>query len=57
LARPSDRDDELAEDPAEESAFEPVEPPEPVLSANATGIAPAADPTPRAIASAPIRPM
>jgi hypothetical protein len=57
LARPSARDDELADDPAEESAFDPDDPPEPVLSANATGSAPAADPTPRAIASAPIRPI
>jgi hypothetical protein len=41
------------EDP---SAVEPVDPPEPVRSAKATGIAPTADPTPSAIAKAPTRP-
>jgi hypothetical protein len=35
----------------------PVEPAEPVSSANATGIAAIADPMPNANASAPTRPM
>jgi len=50
---------ERAEEPESRDADEPepVEPPEPVVSAKATGMAAAADPTPRAIASAPTRPM
>ncbi len=42
-----------ADEPGE---LESVEPPEPTLSANATGIAASADPTPSAIANAPTRP-
>jgi len=38
-------------------AAEPVEPPEPLVSANAIGIDTTAEPTPRAIANAPTRPM
>ena len=38
------------------AASEPAEPAEPVVSANAIGIAEIADPTPRASASAPTRP-
>ncbi|MGB6888663.1 MAG: hypothetical protein WBD88_10875, partial [Mycobacterium sp.] len=37
-------------------AAEPVEPAEPLLSANAIGIDASAEPTPRAIANAPTRP-
>ncbi len=50
---------ERAEEPESVDADEPepLDPPEPVVSAKATGIAAAADPTPRAIASAPTRPM
>jgi hypothetical protein len=39
-----------------ESALDPVDPPEPVVSANATGTDATADPTPSATASAPTRP-
>jgi hypothetical protein len=35
---------------------DPVEPPDPVVSANATGTATTADPTPSATAKAPTRP-
>ena len=35
---------------------EPTEPPEPVVSANATGNAPTEDPMPKATASTPTRP-
>ncbi|MBU3749951.1 MAG: hypothetical protein FGM52_05780 [Mycobacterium sp.] len=38
-------------------ALEPVDPPEPVLSAKATGTDTTAEPTPRATAKAPTRPM
>ena len=38
------------------SAFEPVDPPEPVVSAKATGTDGTAKPTPSATASAPTRP-
>ena len=41
----------------ESDALTPVEPAEPVSSANATGIAATADPIPNANASAPTRPM
>jgi hypothetical protein len=44
------------EAPADESALDPVDPPEPVVSANANGIAAAAEPTPKATANAPTRP-
>jgi hypothetical protein len=40
----------------EESVFGPAEPPEPVLSANATGMDATAEPIPSARASAPTRP-
>jgi hypothetical protein len=56
LPRPSARDEELAEPDEAESEFDPVDPPDPVVSAKATGIAPAAEPTPRISASAPTRP-
>lgn len=39
-----------------ESVFDPDEPPEPVVSAKATGIAATAEPTPNATANAPTRP-
>jgi hypothetical protein len=35
---------------------DPVEPPDPVVSANATGTATTAEPTPNATANAPTRP-
>jgi hypothetical protein len=38
------------------AALEPVEPADPIVSANATGIAAAAEPTPKATANAPTRP-
>jgi hypothetical protein len=41
---------------AESEAFDPVDPAEPVVSANATGIDPIAEPTPNATANAPTRP-
>ena len=41
---------------AEPSALEPEAPADPVVSANATGIAPAAEPIPNATANAPTRP-
>jgi hypothetical protein len=48
---------DAGDEPARESAvFEPVEPAEPVVSANATGIATTAEPTPNATANAPTRP-
>ena len=47
-------DDELRDDTAEES--DPDEPRDPAESASAKGIAAAAEPTPRATASAPTRP-
>ena len=45
-----------ASDPEAEVA-DPVEPAEPDVSANAAGIASAAEPTPSATASAPTRPI
>ena len=48
-----DADDEP--DP-ESAAPDPVDPAEPVVSANATGIATTAEPTPNATANAPTRP-
>jgi hypothetical protein len=45
-------DDESDDDESDE----PVEPPEPVVSANATGIDATAAPTPKATANAPTRP-
>jgi len=48
---------DVGAEPARESTvFEPVEPAEPVVSANATGIATNAEPTPNATANAPTRP-
>jgi hypothetical protein len=44
------------EAPADESALDPAAPPEPVVSANASGMAAAAEPMPKATASAPTRP-
>lgn len=58
--RPDRRDGTLAfDDPAgaDEPAPEPVEPAEPVVSANATGNAATAEPIPNATASAPTRPI
>jgi hypothetical protein len=43
-------------DPAESDEFDPVEPAEPVVSANATGTDATAEPTPNATANAPTRP-
>lgn len=43
--------------PEDESALDPVEPEEPVVSAAATGTDAIAEPTPRATANAPTRPM
>ncbi|MEI7546189.1 MAG: hypothetical protein WCJ53_15355, partial [Mycobacteriaceae bacterium] len=48
-----DTDDEPDGEPA---ALDPVEPAEPVVSANATGIATTAEPTPSVTARAPTRP-
>jgi hypothetical protein len=42
--------------PEDESALDPVEPEEPVVSAAATGTDAIAEPTPRATANAPTRP-
>ena len=47
-------DVEVPED--ESAAPDPVDPAEPVVSANATGIATTAEPTPNATANAPTRP-
>jgi hypothetical protein len=41
---------------AESEVSDPVDPAEPVVSANATGIDPIAEPTPNATANAPTRP-
>jgi hypothetical protein len=50
----------VADDPDDPDASaesdDPVEPPDPVVSANATGTATTADPTPSATANAPTRP-
>jgi hypothetical protein len=48
----------LVDDPAVavDDDSEPVDPADPVVSANATGIAAIPDPTPRATANAPTRP-
>jgi hypothetical protein len=48
----------LVDDPAVavDDESEPVDPADPVVSANATGIAAIPDPTPRANANAPTRP-
>lgn len=48
----------LVDDPAVavDDESEPVDPADPVVSANATGIAATAEPTPNAIANAPTRP-
>ena len=54
-ARPARGDGLVAEEAADESD-DPVEPPEPVVSANATGTDATAEPTPNATASAPTRP-
>jgi len=51
-----DEDGEDGEDDDDPSVPDPVEPPEPVRSAKASGIATAAEPTPRATANAPTRP-
>ncbi|MGB6106566.1 MAG: hypothetical protein WBF86_01895, partial [Mycobacterium sp.] len=53
LTRLSGRDD--AESLAAEEP-DPVDPPDPVVSANATGTAAIAEPTPNATANAPTRP-
>ena len=50
-------DDESDDDESDDDeSDEPVEPPEPVVSANATGIDATAAPTPKATANAPTRP-
>ena len=54
LARASDRAAEPEAPDAEEP--DPVDPPDPVISANATGIDATAEPTPNATAKAPTRP-
>lgn len=56
FTRPPGRKDGLDAPDDDESAFDPVDPPEPVVSANATGIHTTAQPTPNAMASAPTRP-
>ncbi|MFM9032701.1 MAG: hypothetical protein ACKOQ4_00125 [Mycobacterium sp.] len=59
LTRPSaraDDDPEPADDSDDAVESEPVDPPDPVVSANAAGIAATAEPTPRATAKAPTRP-
>ncbi len=50
----SDREEDEEEDA--ESVFDPDEPPEPVVSANANGTEATADPTPNTTANAPTRP-
>ena len=50
------RDGRAVDAPADESALAPVEPAEPVVSANATGTDAIAEPTPNATANAPTRP-
>ncbi|MGV1005194.1 MAG: hypothetical protein ACOYEV_10630 [Candidatus Nanopelagicales bacterium] len=45
-----------ADTDGESDAAEPVDPPEPVVSANAIGTAAIAEPTPNATANAPTRP-
>lgn len=47
---------EAADTDRESAAAEPLDPAEPVVSANASGTAAIAEPTPRANASAPTRP-
>ena len=54
--RTGPRTDTLVDDPAEADDSEPTDPAEPVVSANATGTAAIAEPTPNATASAPTRP-
>ena len=51
---PDDVVDVESDDAAESE--DPVEPPDPVVSANATGTATTAEPTPNATANAPTRP-
>ena len=55
-AAPRDAADDVDPDEAVDASDEPVEPPEPVVSANATGTDATAAPTPRATANAPTRP-
>ena len=53
--RPERRDGDVDFEASADEAFA-LEPEDPVVSANATGIAATADPTPKAMASAPTRP-
>ena len=46
----------VATDPSDPEPTDPADPAEPVVSANATGIAPTADPIPNATANTPTRP-
>ena len=55
VARPGLDAEELEESDVADDA--PVDPPEPVVSASATGIAANPEPTPSATAKAPTRPM
>lgn len=58
-SRPERRDGALVEDPGDREASvepDPVDPADPVVSANATGIDPTTEPTPKATARAPTRP-
>jgi hypothetical protein len=48
--------EEADPDAAESAELDPAEPPEPVVSANATGTDATAEPTPNATANAPTRP-
>ena len=54
--RPAPRAGRAVDVPEGESALDPVEPEEPVVSAAATGTDAIAEPTPRATANAPTRP-
>ena len=54
--RTDDLADDLADDEADDESEDPVEPADPVVSANATGTDATAEPTPNATANAPTRP-
>ena len=49
-------DDDAPTDDDDSDALEPVDPDDPEVSANATGIAANPEPTPKATANAPTRP-
>jgi hypothetical protein len=55
-AAPREGADDAGDDEADGASDEPAEPPEPVVSATATGTDATAEPTPSATANAPTRP-